>query len=145
MKEKQELAKIKKQKIVRDELKRIASTRKGKITPQIVLANARNKKSVLHKYFDWDDTIAAKKYRLWQARQLISVSVEVIPHTNKEMRSFFNVKDESTGKSIYVTSDLALKVPDYVNQLISDAQHHISRLSNLLELLSKEYVKRKKK
>lgn len=43
----------------------------GQITPQEVLEKARDVNSELHKCFEWDDTIAAEKYRLQQARSII--------------------------------------------------------------------------
>ena len=43
----------------------------GKITPEEVLEIARNKDSELHKCFEWDDGIAAEKYRLTQARGIL--------------------------------------------------------------------------
>lgn len=44
----------------------------GKLTPGIVVENARPENSPIHSYFEWDDDAAADKYRLWQARQLIA-------------------------------------------------------------------------
>lgn len=44
-----------------------------------VLADARDKKSPLHSYFEWDDSAAAEAHRLTQAAALIRrVRVEVI-------------------------------------------------------------------
>ena len=43
----------------------------GKITPEEVLEIARNKDSELHKCFEWDDGVAAEKYRLTQARGIL--------------------------------------------------------------------------
>lgn len=80
------------------------------ITPQNVLEKARNKKSELHKCFEWDDNVAAEKYRLSQARQIIQLLVitseqeEVTPvrifqitserNEYKENRFFVENKDE---------------------------------------------------
>lgn len=41
------------------------------ITPQEVLEKARDENSELHKCFEWDNDIAAEKYRLEQARKII--------------------------------------------------------------------------
>lgn len=41
------------------------------VTPQEVLEKARDENSELHKCFEWDDGIAAEKYRLKQARAII--------------------------------------------------------------------------
>jgi|TARA_Y100000310_G_scaffold100686_1_gene98537 hypothetical protein len=45
-----------------------------------VVAQAKEKDSVLHKYFQWDDTLAAEQHRLNQARHLIT-SVEIVRET----------------------------------------------------------------
>jgi hypothetical protein len=45
--------------------------RKGKLLAADIVDTARDEDSPLHRYFDWDDSSAAEKYRLWQARQLI--------------------------------------------------------------------------
>lgn len=43
----------------------------GKVTPQEVLEKAKDENSELHKCFEWDDAVAAEKYRLGQARAII--------------------------------------------------------------------------
>lgn len=62
-----------------EELKRIANEHAGLLQPAIVVQEARPTSSPLHSHFEWDDSQAAEKYRIQQARQLISVVVEVIP------------------------------------------------------------------
>lgn len=44
----------------------------GQLKAGHVVDDARSQNSVLHKYFEWDDTKAAHGYRLVQARQLIA-------------------------------------------------------------------------
>jgi anion-transporting ArsA/GET3 family ATPase len=46
-------------------------------TPQQILDYARNPDSELHKCFEWDDTVAAEKYRLQQARTVVCQLVHV--------------------------------------------------------------------
>ena len=49
----------------------------GALTPGIVLKDAKAKKSILHGAFEWDDSVAAKQWRLHTARHLIrSVVIE---------------------------------------------------------------------
>lgn len=58
-------------------LHQIAEANNGTLTPDAVVATARNPKSVLHDFFTWDDSIAAQQYRNEQARSLIrSVRIE---------------------------------------------------------------------
>lgn len=66
-----------------EELTRKAS---GNLTPSAVLAEARKKTSVLHRMFEWNDTKAAEKYRLFQARELIA-SVQYVYTVNEHKYS----------------------------------------------------------
>lgn len=55
----------------------------AEFTPNDVLEAARNPRSPIHRYFDWDDTSAAEKYRLHQARNLVnSIQIEFIGRTS---------------------------------------------------------------
>jgi len=55
-----------------EELARLHRKCPGRLlTADIVLSAAKNKKSALHKHFDWNDSSAANKFRLDQARLLI--------------------------------------------------------------------------
>jgi len=50
----------------------------GEVTPDGVLKEASRRSSPLHDYFEWDDTLAANKYRRSQARKMIqSLVVEI--------------------------------------------------------------------
>ena len=56
----------------------IAEKNGGKITPDMVVADAKKASSPLHDQFDWNDKTAAEKYRKQVARQLIrSVKIEI--------------------------------------------------------------------
>lgn len=68
---------MKNQKIV-SELRRIAEMHDGVLQAADVVEAARPKTSPLHSSFTWDDTEAAREYRLWQARMLINVTVEYL-------------------------------------------------------------------
>lgn len=57
---------------LRDELLAIRSEH-GRLTPEAVVQAASAEDHPLHDRFEWDDTTAAHKYRLNQARQLIRV------------------------------------------------------------------------
>src|SRR5258708_6716193 len=64
-------------------LAKIAAENKGHLTPHAVLNYAVHTKSVLHKHFEWNDTVAANAFRLDQARTLIR-SIRVIDTENDE-------------------------------------------------------------
>ncbi|MBM3211189.1 hypothetical protein FJZ33_03150 [Candidatus Poribacteria bacterium] len=64
-------------------------TRKGLLKPRDVVDEAVNEDNPLHDYFDWDDSSAGDKHRLWQARQLIkTIRVEVV---GKQTEAYHNV------------------------------------------------------
>lgn len=66
---------------VAEALASLASARDGRLTPGDVVEAARPAESPLHDQFEWDDTAAAERYRLEQARALIR-SVRVLVRTD---------------------------------------------------------------
>lgn len=78
-----------------NELKEIQEVR-GEITPKIVVESARNKKSVLHAYFIWDDKIAADKYRMERASELIGrIEIKVIKDGEARVIKAFDLTTKS--------------------------------------------------
>lgn len=62
-----------------NEIDEISRKNDGFLTPDAIVEHARNPASSLHNRFDWDDSSAAQKYRLQQARGLIrSITVTVV-------------------------------------------------------------------
>lgn len=59
-----------KRKAIYEHLQRLA--RRGRLTADMVLGDAKKKASVLHSEFEWNDRIAAHRDRLRQARVLIA-------------------------------------------------------------------------
>ena len=57
-------------------------------TPQQILDFARKPETELHKCFEWDDTLAAEKYRLHQARQIVCNLVFVEKTDKPEPQTF---------------------------------------------------------
>lgn len=82
--------------IVVRELKSLEQTH-GLIAPKAVVAAAKPKNSPLHKFFEWDDSSAAVKFREHQARILICNVY--IRHADSEdsqpVRAFVNIKASS--------------------------------------------------
>jgi hypothetical protein len=78
------------------ELKALADQNGGVLQPAVVVEQARNPASALHDAFIWDDTEAARKYRLEQARQLIRVTVEIISDGKQDrtVTAFVAVRQE---------------------------------------------------
>lgn len=86
----------------------------GEITPENILENSRDEKAVLHPCFEWNDGIAAEKYRLEQARYIQgNITIKVVrienddePPKEARVRAFVNVSEEPKGKFISVATAL---------------------------------------
>ena len=68
---------MRKSDIVRRELARL-ETKHGRLTPDIVVDEARAADSPLHSQFDWDDLTAAHKHRLDTAREILTTYITVV-------------------------------------------------------------------
>lgn len=79
--------------IAGEELERIERER-GEITPAIVLEESRPDGAPLHDCFEWDDTIAAEKYRLHQASVIICNVQVAVGKKQKVTRAFVNISDK---------------------------------------------------
>lgn len=88
-----------KRKAIAERLEKIAGLSCGRITPDAVLLDAKSPKSPLHDQFDWDDSSAAKQWRLQQARELIrSVRVEITTES-RTVSTVRYVRDPSAGEA----------------------------------------------
>lgn len=99
-----------------------------RLVPEEVVQAASSEDSPLHKYFEWDDTVAGHRYRLLQARQLIAAIVQVIPRKEgtTEIRAFVSIStDRSQG---YQAIANVLNDEDKQRQMLMDA---MTRLRNL--------------
>jgi len=88
------------------ELEKIRKKR-GVLKPEDVVSEARKINHPLHEYFIWDNSEAAKQYRIWQARHLIAVLVVVRRDDDSEeplsVRAYAHFNDdEESGGSQYV-------------------------------------------
>lgn len=103
-----------------DEILRIAV--ESGLTAERILDHARDINSPLHSLFDWDDSSAAQKYRLHQARIVINEIKVVIEEV--EYPAFENVKvaiSEGETERLYKPRPDILKIEDYRRQMIRKA------------------------
>lgn len=80
----------------------------GRIKARDVIDHAKPEESLLHKYFTWDDRIAAENWRLHEARALMRiVKVDVITTTEKVVTVKAFVRDPTAGNDRpgYITFD----------------------------------------
>jgi hypothetical protein len=68
---------------LRDHIQAIYNKR-GKLTPALVVDEARDEKHPLHDRFEWDDSVAGEQWRRQQAHELIrTVRIVYKPRTEK--------------------------------------------------------------
>lgn len=117
--------------VVAKELKSIQK-RYSVITPKIVVEQAASPKSPLHSFFEWDDTVAAIKFREVQAGHMIR-SVYIVDAESEDavpVRAFVNLKPEEgdddfiTDQGYVATRSIAGR-QDYQNQVLEYAKQQI--------------------
>lgn len=134
---------------VGEELERI-KTAHGGVTARLVVETAAAKASVLHTYFEWDDSRAADAYRLDQAGHLIrcvavtidedaapaqpsKVAVSEGADTGQpalrasQVRAFVPVSTPK-GERVYLSTTEALGDPEYRRQVLTQAHHDLGAL-----------------
>ena len=103
-------------------------------TPATILEYARNEESELHKCFEWDDTIAAEKYRLQQARQIVCnlVYKEEKKEENTNLRVFYNAPSSKT----YEPTRILVRNEDSYKELLELAKSELRAFKNKYRMLT---------
>jgi hypothetical protein len=78
----------------KEELIAIARKNDGVLRPIDVVEYARDKNTALHSSFEWDDNKAAEEYRLWQAREIIRVTVTMLPNVESPVKVFVSLNED---------------------------------------------------
>lgn len=101
------------EKINKKVIKEILSIEKQKgLTAETIIAQAKNKTSPLHNFFEWEDSVAGENWRLHQARMLINevkiivgervvsayenIDVSVDENSNREYKPFKEIITNKT-------------------------------------------------
>jgi hypothetical protein len=130
---------------LRKELEVIAN-RRGGLNPSTLLSVAKNPKSCLHDYFDWDDTEAARKWREAQAYDLIRrVKVTIEPAEGKSItvRAFWPIKQVDADGTIGQQRGSYMPISDILNdeeakrQMIENAKRELKSFSIKFRQLSR--------
>ena len=124
---------------ITQELERISNLNGGILKPEHVVEHAKDPQNPLHSQFQWDDSKAAHEYRLWQARQLIRVTVSTIKNTETVERVWVNLKSERATEShgyrklVSVLNDEELR-KKLIQQSIEDMEYFQQKYQRLTEL-----------
>jgi len=103
------------------------------VSPQQIVEFARNENTELHKCFDWNDSTAAEKWRLHEARQIVCNLV--FEEQNASMPAIRTIQ---LGDSGYVPVRLMVTHKDEYQNLLARAKAELRafklRYKNLVEL-----------
>lgn len=117
--------------VIGPEIERLAV--QGKSVPRHIVEAASDPKSPLHNYFEWQDDVAAQKFREHQARLMVaSVVVRVVDNSGEEksIRAFHSAKivsiDAAEAKRgpkqhPYVTIDAVRENKEMADSVIHEA------------------------
>jgi len=120
------------------ELEQIAEAHDGVLYPEYVVDFAKNPATALHHKFDWDDTVAARKHRLHQARQIIRVSVRVLGDTPHVTRAFVSLSTDRSERGGYRRTVDVMTSDEQRETMLADAMAELvtfrRKYSHLKEL-----------
>lgn len=116
----------------------------GCITPKIVLESARSENSVIHSCFEWNDSVAAEKYRESQAGSLIrNLTVKMITpdvEQTEPVRAYVNIKQSSSSEFISIHN--VLKDEYLAQKMLEQAKSELNAFAkkySTLQELSKVF------
>lgn len=118
-----------------EEIKKIGE----EVKPEQVLDKARDDSSELHKCFDWDDSSAAEKYRLHQARLVINHLI-VVQHEIEEEKEPIQfrvmLKNSSDKGSGYKQTLVMIRDEDEYKKLLDNAYRELHSFKQKYQCLS---------
>lgn len=127
---------------IQAELELVAKQNDGVLPARAVVEFARsNPQSALHAQFEWDDSVAAERFRLDQARTIIA-SVTILPRDGRTVtvRAWCNLPSDRVTNPAYRPTVEVLSDEDMRAQLLGDVLGELGRLrrkhQDLTELAS---------
>lgn len=103
-------------------------------TPVTILEYARNENTELHKCFEWDNTVAAEKYRLQQARNIVCSLV--YQEEKKEEPTKLRVFYSSTKTNTYQPTKVLVRNEDSYKELLMRAKSELRAFKNKYKMLT---------
>ncbi len=119
---------------VTEELRAIANSNGGILLPEKVVEFASNPETALHSRFTWDDTEAARQYRLFQARQVIRLNVIVIDGSKEPVRAYVSLSGDRDRGGYRRMVDV-LSSDDLSGRMLADAIAELKAMKRKYEHL----------
>ena len=117
------------------ELEKIRRAHRGLLRPVDVVTAAASTDHPLHDLLDWDNVTAGHQHRLWQARQLIRVSVQVIDEAPSPVRVYVSLM-EDRGPIGYRTLVDVMSNSEHREKLLIQANRDMNRFRQKYRALS---------
>lgn len=127
--------------VAEKELEKI-ETEYGGLTAEILLEASKAENTLFHCLFEWDDNVAAEKYRLQQARTIINnIEVTIISDGEPYQLPVYEIvqTDENGGRKYKHIETLTLTEIDYVKEkaleLLIQAKTKLKRYSEFAKVI----------
>lgn len=111
----------------------------GEVTAVNLLDESRPEDAPLHKCYEWDDSVAAEQYRLFQSRKILSAVHVVILNDDGakvETRMMANVTENRTGEGRYINMVAALAHVDSRAIVLNRAREEMKTFKDKYQNLS---------
>jgi hypothetical protein len=124
--------------LIAGELEQVLVRHEGCLNPEDVVEFAKNPKTALHSRFTWDNSEAARLYRLEQARHIIRVMVTTISGKNDkpEVVRLYVSLPEDRGEGGYRTIVNVLSDNEYRKKMLEEAFKEFSYFRQKYALLT---------
>ena len=123
---------------LRDELLRLSAEHDRILEPKDVIDAAESADSPLHKYFEWDDSIAGTKYRLLQAQHYIRITVTVLERPDDDpikVRAFVSLTPDRGPDGFYRQITDVYSADEYRAQMFADVKRELEAIERKYRLL----------
>lgn len=103
-------------------------------SPQDILEKARDESTELHKCFTWDDSVAAERWRVHEARVItrqLVIREQEVPKDRPEVRLFYKTDNESG----YKPTELIVQKEDEYKALLKRAYDELRAFKQKYSML----------
>ncbi len=115
-----------------EELNRIYQER-GALNPSDIVEESKDERSPLHPCFEWDDTVAANRYREGQAANIVRAIItepDIATGATEEVRAFVHVQETYRPIQIVVDEEAMMQ------ELLASALRELSSFQKKYNALS---------
>lgn len=95
----------------------------GQLTPELMVEKGKDKKTILHRRFEWDDAKGGHLYRIEQARRILRVFVKIEGSEEKpiKVRAFVSLPADRKNGHVYRRIEDVMADPKQREELLAMA------------------------